>query len=313
MSLDADPRRRLHGALYALAAYGSWGIVPVFWKKLRDVPPLELLAHRAVWSLVFVTLLLVVARRWGTVVAALRSRRTLGFLALTTALIAVNWGLFIWAVQAGKILQASLGYYVNPLVNVVAGVVVLGERLGRPQRIAVGLAAAGVVVLTLSTGTLPWIALLLAATFAAYGLLRKLAPVEALAGLFVETLLFAPLAFAYLALRETSGTGTLSTHGASHALLVALSGPITALPLLWFTAAARRLPLSTLGFFQYVSPTLQFLLAVLVYGERLTAAHVAAFACIWSALLVFTLGRTNAPSAPAARDAASLPPLRRSQ
>ncbi len=295
-----DPRRSLHGALYALAAYGSWGVVPVFWKLLRDVPPLDLLAHRAIWSLAFVALVLAVARRGGSVLAALRSGRTLGFLALTTALIAVNWGLFIWAVQAGKILEASLGYYVNPLVNVVAGVVVLGERLGRPQRVAVGLAAVGVVVLTAATGSVPWVALLLAVTFAAYGLLRKVAPVEALAGLFVETLLFAPVAVAYLALRP----GAFTMGPPSHALLLAAAGPVTALPLLWFTAAARRLPLSTLGFFQYLSPTLQFLLAVVVYGERLGAAHVAAFAFIWAALFVFTLG---------GRAARALPPRPRSQ
>jgi chloramphenicol-sensitive protein RarD len=188
---------------------------------------------------------------------------------------------------------------VNPLANVVIGVVVLRERLSRPQKLAVGLAGIGVSILGFSTGAFPWLSLILAATFATYGLLRKIARVESLSGLFVETLLVAPFAATYLVLRERAGLGSLGQHGLAHGLLVAAAGPITALPLLWFTAAARRMPLSTLGFFQYLAPTLQFLLAVLAFGERLTVAHLVTFAFIWTALAIFTYGAMTRAEPPA--------------
>lgn len=276
------------GALYALAAYGTWGLVPVYWKTLGPVPALELLAHRVVWSLLFLVLLLAARRGLGDVKLALRSKKTLGLLFLTTALVASNWGLFIWAVQQKKLLQASLGYYINPLLNVVLGVALLGERLRRLQVIAVLLALTGVLVLTFSGGVLPWVALTLASTFGLYGLLRKIAAVSALPGLVLETLIVAPLALGYIVWCETSGAGALSQGSTGHDWLLAASGPVTALPLLWFTEAARRLPLSTLGFFQYVAPTLQFLLAVACYGEHVTPAHAVTFALIWAGLVLFT-------------------------
>lgn len=279
------------GALFALGAYGLWGVVPIYWKKLGPVPAVEVVAHRIAWSVVVVSLVLAGVRGWGVVSAALRSKRTLAYLSATTVLIAINWGIFIWAVQTGHILQASLGYYVNPLVNVAMGVVFLKERLSRPQTLAVGLAAIGVAILTVAAGTFPWVSILLAVTFGAYGLLRKTAPVESLAGLFVETALLFPFALALIVHRELGGHGALGTGTLGHGVLLALAGPITAVPLLLFASAARRLTLATLGFFQYIAPTLQFLLAVLLYGEKLTAAHVATFACIWIALVVFTLGR----------------------
>jgi chloramphenicol-sensitive protein RarD len=226
-------------------------------------------------------------------VRAALAKSTLKYLAGSTILIAANWGIFIWSVQSGRILQASLGYYINPLVNVALGVVFLGERLSRTQSIAVGLATLGVLILTVAAGVFPWVSLLLAFTFASYGLLRKLAPVEALAGLFVETLLVTPFALAYILFREHAATGALRQGTFAHGVLLALAGPITAVPLIFFAAAARRMPLSTLGFFQYIAPTLQFLLAVLLYGEKLSAAHVATFACIWTALAIFTLRRKS--------------------
>jgi len=273
------------GALFAIAAYGLWGVVPVYWKWLVDVPPLELLAHRVVWSAIFVAMIVVAMRKVTEVRAAFASRRTLAYLCASTLLIAANWGLFIWAMQTKRILQASLGYYVNPLVNVLLGVIILGERLRRPQVIAVALAAVGVAIMAVQRGSLPWISLVLAGTFAAYGLLRKTAPVDALAGLLVETVLLLPIALAYIVWREPSA---IARSSASHLALLACAGPVTALPLLFFTAAARRLPLSTLGFFQYLSPTLQFLLAVVVYREPLMHTDLIAFGAIWVALLVFT-------------------------
>lgn len=278
------------GTLFAIAAYGLWGVVPIYWKWLSAVPALELLAHRVLWSAVFVAALVLLMRKRAAARAAFGSRRTLAFLGASTLVIGANWGLFIWAVQSHRVLQASLGYFVNPLVTVLLGVVVLGERLRRPQMVAVVIAAAGVLLMALQKGALPWLSLVLAITFAAYGLLRKTAPVDALVGLLVETVLLVPIAFAYIALRERAGVGAMSSAGSGARLaLLVCAGPVTALPLLFFTAAARRLPLSTLGILQYLSPTLQFLLAVFVFGERLTAVDLVAFGAIWAALLLFTL------------------------
>lgn len=281
------------GALFALGAYGLWGVVPIYWKRLGPVPAVEVVAHRVVWSVLFVALVLTLSRGWASVVVALRSRRTLAYLSASTALIAANWGLFIWAVQTGHILQASLGYFINPLVNVAAGVLFLKERLSRPQVIAVTLAAIGVLILTVAGGAFPWVSLTLAFSFAAYALLRKTAPVESLAGLFIETLLVAPFALALILFRERGGHGALGAGSFGHGVMLSMAGPITAIPLLLFAAAARRMPLSTLGFFQYVSPTLQFLLAVLLYREKLTVAHVVTFGFIWAALGVFSLTRST--------------------
>lgn len=277
------------GAFFAIAAYGSWGLVPLYWKALGPVPSLELLAHRVVWSLVFVAAAVAILGKLGETREALRSWRVAARLLLTTALISANWGIFIWAVQSGRLLEASLGYYINPLANVALGVVALGERLRRTQVIAVGLALCGVVVMTAAAGVFPWVSLLLAGSFALYGLLRKTAPVDALTGLFIETGMLLPVAGGYVAWLEARGQGALGQGTAGHGAMLAAAGLVTALPLLWFTAAARRLPLSTLGFFQYIAPTCQFLLAVFLYDEPLSAARTTSFALIWAALLLLTV------------------------
>jgi chloramphenicol-sensitive protein RarD len=282
---DPDADRRRAGILYALSAYAFWGVVPVYWKALGATPALVVLAHRVIWSVLFVGLLLTWQKGWIGVRAALSRRRTLLLLAATTTLITVNWGLFIWAVKSGHLLEASLGYFINPLVNVVLGVALLRERLRPLQMIAVALAACGVIHLTIATGVLPWISLVLAGTFALYGYVRKVAPIEALEGLFVETAIGLPVAGWYLATRSAGGAP--GTDGASLWLLAA-AGPITALPLLWFGRAAQRLPLSTLGFFQYIAPSCQFLLAAFAYGEPVTRKHVVTFALIWTALAIYT-------------------------
>jgi chloramphenicol-sensitive protein RarD len=210
-------------------------------------------------------------------------------LAATTVLIAVNWLIYIWAIVSNRVLEGSLGYFINPLVNVLLGVIVLKERLERPVLVAVLVAALGVAWLTVQVGQPPWVSLTLAVTFGLYGLLRKLVAVGAVTGLLVETLLLAPLAVAYLAWAGLQGRLAFASGRAGLDLLLVLAGPVTALPLLLFTGAARRLPLSTLGFLQYLSPTLQFLLAVFLYGEPFTRARGVAFACIWAALLIFAL------------------------
>lgn len=280
------PDERARGLAYALAAYLSWGLLPLYFKALRPVPALEILAHRVVWSLLLLAALLA----WTGGAAAFRApfrRDKLPLLALTTALISINWLVYIWAVQAGRVLEASLGYFVNPLVNVLLGVAFLGESLSRRQRAAVALAGAGVAVLVLRAGTFPWISLVLATSFGLYGLLRKRAAIDPVGGLLGETALLAPAALAYLASRAQAGTGAFGT-GPRVTLLLAAAGATTALPLIWFTLGIHRLRLSTMGLLQYVAPSGQFLLAVLLYREPFGPAHAAAFGFIWASLALYS-------------------------
>ncbi|MBL9022165.1 MAG: EamA family transporter RarD [Myxococcales bacterium] len=282
------PSTSSRGVLFALLAFGSWGIVPLFWRLLAGVPATELLAHRVAWSLVVVTILLSALGGGREAFAALRSPRRAGLFLLSSALIAANWGIFIWAIAAGRLSEASLGYFINPLANVVLGVVALGERLGRLQWLAVGLAAAAVGLLVFTADGVPWVALSLAGTFAVYGLIRKLAPLASLPGLFLETLLLAPFALGAIVWFEQRG-GLLGRGDLSLLLLAAASGVVTSLPLVWFTAAARRLPLSTMGLFQYVAPWLQLLIAILIFGEQVAAIRWLAFVLIWSALAIHSV------------------------
>lgn len=262
--------------------------MPLYFKAVAAAPPLELLSHRVAWSVLF--LLALVARKGQLrgLRSALRPGRTLAMLAAASALIAVNWGVYIWAILAGRVMEGSLGYFINPLVNVGLGLLVLGERLERPVGIAVAVASLGVVWLTVGLGHLPWVSLSLAFSFGAYGLLRKLVPVGALLGLCVETLLLLPFALGYLAWAAANGRLAFASGHLRLDILLVLAGPITAVPLLFFAAAARRLPLSTLGFLQYLSPTLQLVLAVFVFGEPLDGARAGAFAFIWLGLAIFT-------------------------
>jgi chloramphenicol-sensitive protein RarD len=282
-----DEARR--GLALGIAAYAFWGVVPLYWRLLRHVDAVEILAHRTVWGIIAFAILAAAFGVGPAIRAALRDRRALIALAVSGALLAVNWGVFIHAVATDHLLDASLGYFINPLVSVLLGMVVLGERLRRLQWAALALAAAGVAQVALARGGLPWIALVLAASFGLYGLLRKTAPVDALAGSTIETGFIAPLGAGYLVYLAATGGGALGhVDGASHALL-ALTGLVTALPLVWFTAAARRLPLSTVGFLQYLAPTGQFLSAVLIFREPFAARELAAFVCIWAGLVVFSI------------------------
>jgi chloramphenicol-sensitive protein RarD len=295
-------RRRRAGFLLGVGAYALWGVMPLYFKALARVPATEIVAHRIVWSVLFLGLLATLARRWAAIRTAFSTPRLVMILIATALLIAVNWLVFIYAVVSGHMLEGSLGYYLNPLVNVLLGVVLLKERLTRGQIFATFLAAAGVAVLAAGAGSALWISLTLAATFALYGFVRKVAPVDALEGLFIETVLLAPFAIFYLLWLERTGTLAFGHLGTGTDLLLALGGAVTAIPLLMFTAAARRLPYSTLGFLQYIAPSLQFLLAVTAFGEPLTTPHVVCFAAIWTALAIFTLdGWRNAARARAAR------------
>jgi chloramphenicol-sensitive protein RarD len=286
-----DHTRHEHrlGLAYGFSAYLVWGFFPVYLKALAGAPVEEVLSHRVVWAFVFLLGVAAFTGRLAAVRAALVNRRALTVLAASTVLIAINWGVYIYSVMSGRMLESSLGYYLNPLVNVLLGVVILGERLETPVRWATALAALGVASMAASLGHLPWISVSLAISFGTYGLLRKIAPVGALTGLFVETLLLLPFLAGFLIARAAAGEGVFLAGNGTLDLLLLLSGPATAVPLLCFAAAARRLPLSTLGFLQYLSPTIQFLLAVLVYREPFDRARLGAFVLIWAAVAVFAI------------------------
>ena len=274
------------GLLQGVLAYGLWGVIAAYWKLLDHVDPVELVAHRAVWGMLAFLALVVATGQLGAVRAALATPRTLGVMAVSGGLLAVNWSVFVWATNSGRLLDASLGYFINPLVSVALGTLVLRERLSRLAWIALGLAAIGVGILTWRAGQLPWVALALAGTFGLYGLVRKTAKVDALVGSTVETVLMVPVAVVYLAV--ISDHGAFGRVDAATHLLIMGTGVITAVPLVLFTSSARRLPLSTVGFLQYLAPTGQFLLAVGVYGEPLALDRLAAFAVIWAGLAVFS-------------------------
>ncbi|MBZ9568537.1 EamA family transporter RarD [Modicisalibacter tunisiensis] len=277
-----------HGVLFGLGAYLMWGCFPLFFALFEGTPAWEILIHRVLWSCVFLAGLIVLLRRWQPVIGALRRPQRLGRVLACALLIGLNWGIYIYAVETRHVLQASLGYFLTPLVNVALGMLVLKERMSRWQALAVGLAAIAIAVQLILLGQLPWITLVLALSFGTYGLLRKQVPLDGLSGLFVETLLLLPLALLAL--------GWLSAEGASHflqgdprtTLLLIASGVFTALPLMAFAGAARRLRLATLGFLMYLNPTMQFFIALLVFHEPLSPIQLATFVLIWIGLAVYS-------------------------
>ncbi|WP_406609856.1 EamA family transporter RarD [Agarivorans sp. JK6] len=277
-----------HGVIFALAAYIMWGFAPIYFKSLSAVPAYEILAHRVLWSCVFVAMMLAVGKQWSAVSAVIKHPKQLAILALTSVLIGINWLIFIWAVNNDRMLDASLGYYINPLFNVILGMLFLGERFRRAQWLAISLALIGVLIQVISYGSLPWIAISLAVSFGLYGLLRKKVNLGALPGLFVETLWLLPLAAAYLWIFADSSTSHLVNNSLGLNALLLSAGIVTTLPLLCFAAAATRLRLSTIGFFQYIGPSLMFMLATSVYGEPLKPMKLLTFAFIWLGLAVFT-------------------------
>lgn len=283
-----DARSTRVGLLNGLAAYGWWGLIPFYFKAVAHVAPLEVLAHRTVWSLVLLFGLLALKRRASGLLAPLADRRTRWMLVATTVLIGTNWFVYIWAVTNNQIAQAALGYFINPLVNVLLGMVFLRERLRPLQKVAVGIAALGIAWYAVAHATVPAIALVLAGSFGLYGLLRKKAHVGGAEGLLLEVLLLAPAALAYLAWLGAGDRLAFAHVSRATDLLLVFGGVVTALPLIWFVEAARRLPLYVLGFLQYVAPSLQLALGILVYGEPFTPARGVTFALIWIALAVFS-------------------------
>ena len=273
------------GLLFGIGAYTAWGLLPFYLHLLAAVPPLQVLAHRILWSLLLLVAILIATGRWRAVLAAARGR-TLFALAGSAALIAVNWFVYIWSVDNAHLVEASLGYFINPLLNVLLGVLVLGERLGRIQALAVGIAAAGVLVLAISGGGALWISLALALSFGFYGLIRKVVAIDALGGLTVETALLAPLAAGVLFVAAGEGHGAFG-HDPRLSWLLVLAGPVTAAPLLMFAAGARRLRYTTMGLLQYIAPTLQFLEALLVYGEPVRPVQLVTFAAVWTGCALY--------------------------
>ena len=271
----------------AISAYTLWGLFPAFWPLLAPAVPVEVLAHRIMWTAVLMVGVISVTRGW-TQLRALRPRGW-GMVAAAGALVTVNWGLYIYAVFAGQVVEAALGYFVSPLVSVLLGVVVLRERLRPVQWVAVGLGAVAVVVIAVEAGKPPWIALGLASTFGVYGLLKTMIPLTATAGVGAEALVLAPCAVAAVTAYEVSGAGTLTGHGVGHVLLLVVAGPVTAVPLMLYGAAARRVPLSTIGVLMYLNPVLQFLWGVLAVGEPMPATRWIGFVLVWAALVVFTV------------------------
>ena len=283
-----EQQRSRQGVLLAIGAYTMWGIAPIYFKSIAEVSPLEILSHRVIWSFFLLAALLHFGRHWRSVRDIIKNKTKMMFLVSTAILVGANWLIFIWAVNSNHMLDASLGYYINPLINVLLGMVFLGERLRKLQWFAVALAACGVLVQLIVFGSVPVVAIALAMSFGFYGLLRKKVSVEAQTGLFIETLVMLPAAAIYLLFIASSPTSNMLDNPMQLNTLLIAAGVITTLPLLCFTGAATRLKLSTLGFFQYIGPSLMFLLAVLIYGEPFTSDKAITFAFIWGALVVFS-------------------------
>jgi len=272
------------GILYGLGAYIMWGLFPIYWKWLQDIPALQVIGHRIIWSFIMLTIVMLVSRQWTKFRSAL-TRRVLVIYFLAGLLLSANWLIYVWGVNAGHIVETSLGYFINPLLSVLLGMIFLGERLRPAQWFPLGLATSGVIYLTLTYGSLPWIALSLAFTFGFYGLVKKTAPLGSLYGLTLETgLVFLP-ALGYLLFVENTGQGAFGHSNLVSVLLMVGAGAVTTIPLLMFASAARRIPLTMIGILQYIAPTLQFLLGVLIYKEAFTTAKLVGFSLVWIALI----------------------------
>ncbi|KFZ29326.1 chloramphenical resistance permease RarD [Pseudidiomarina atlantica] len=284
-----DATRSRHGVFYAIAAYTMWGVAPIYFKWLQQVPALEILSHRIIWSFVLVLLLMVGLRRLHRIRPVLKNRAQMLRLTLATFLLGGNWFLFIWAINNNRLLDASLGYYINPLLNVAIGMLFFAERMRRFQLVAIALAVTGVLIQVISFGSVPWIALTLAFSFAIYGAIRKRLPVDSMTGLWLETTILLPIMLVYLLFFADSAASDMTANTWQLNLMLMAAGIVTTAPLLCFTAAAQRIRYATLGFFQYIGPSLMFILAVWVYGEPLAADKLVTFAIIWTALALYSI------------------------
>ncbi len=290
-----EPHNETAGIIYAAAAYGIWGVFPLYWELLSNVPPLELSVHRMVWCAFFAAGVTLARGRFSALWRIVGTRKLVLALALSSVLIATNWTIYIYSVASAQLVEASLGYYINPLLSIALGVFALGEKLSRLRLLAIVLAAAAVTFKAFAIGHFPWIAIGLALSFGFYGYMRKLTPVGALDGLAIETCLLLPLTLGAVLFWTLSGTGTFPAPDFRTNALLVLAGPMTAIPLALFAAGARRVRLSTLGFLQYLSPSLTLLVATLILGERFTWSDAATFGCVWLALILVAVdGRLTA-------------------
>ncbi len=287
-STTASPKEERSALISGVAAFGFWGVIPIYWKWMASVPAPQILAHRVVWTALFLIALLSWNQRWADVLSALKSRRAAMYCLASGASISINWLVFIWAVNANHVLETSLGYFMTPLVNVLFGAVFLRERLSRFQLASVLLATVAVLNLTLGYGRFPWIAVVLAVSFGLYGLLRKVSGTAATPGLFLETVLMVPVAIGYLLFQQLHGTLFFGAPHWTASILLLTTGVVTGLPLVWFGHAARHLRLTTLGFLQYIAPSCTFFLSIFLYDEPFTRAHLITFALIWVALAIVT-------------------------
>ncbi|WP_242143391.1 MULTISPECIES: EamA family transporter RarD [unclassified Bacillus cereus group] len=295
--MESQKALQRKGIIYAAGAYTMWGILPIYWKWVEEVPAEEILAHRIVWAFVFMLIVLGVSKRFGQFLSELLKlfTRPKLFISLTIAsiLISGNWFVYIWAVNHDHIIEASLGYYINPLVSILLGTVVLKEKLNFWQYVAVGLAGVGVVILTVRYGEIPWIALSLAFTFGLYGLTKKLLNYDAMNGLTLETMLVTPIAAIYLFMVGAHGFGSFGSISVVATLLLMGAGAVTALPLFYFAKGAQRIPLYMIGFLQYIAPTINLILGIFIFHEHFTPAHIMAFSFIWIALFIFSIAKTK--------------------
>lgn len=277
-----------YGVISGLGAYLMWGLLPLFWPLLRPATAFEILGHRIIWSLLFVLLLMQLTHSWPVVIATIRNRKLASLVVLASLFVATNWGVYIWAVNAHHVVETSLGYFINPLVSVLLGTIIFGEKLRSMQKLAVGIATFAVLVLSIDYGRLPWIALVLAGSFGIYGGLKKQINLPAIPGLLMETILLLPLTLIYLTWLYQQATAVLFSSTTLLTLAI-ISGPLTALPLLLFGTATTRVPLTWLGIMQYVAPTLQFIIGIWVFNESVSSIKIIGFLLVWSALVVFTI------------------------
>ncbi|RTE64959.1 EamA family transporter RarD [Amphritea opalescens] len=287
MQTDTSEQRK--GVLFALSAYGMWGLFPIYFKSVAAVSPLEILSHRIVWSVIFMALFILASGRWQVLLENLRQKKLLACLGASAILISINWGVFIWAVGQGHILETSMGYFINPLVSLLLGMIFLGERLRKVQWIAICLAVAGVAYQLILLGNLPWVALVLACSFGTYGLLRKQIVIDPFSGLLIETLLLSPFALVYLFWLQQHDQLIFLTANITTSWLLVAGGIVTSLPLICFAAGVKRLPLTVNGLLMYITPSITFILAVVVYDEPMNLNRLVTFALIWSGLIIFTV------------------------
>ena len=293
MNEDKKYDSSLIGFIYGIAAYILWGFLPLYWKLLNKIPATEILAHRILWSFVFLWTILYFSGNLQKYKEVFKDRLNIVRISCATIFITINWGTYIWAVNSNHIVEASMGYYINPLIVIVLGVVVLKEKLNTWQRVSLIMATIGVCIITISYGQIPWISLILALSFGLYGLMKKMIPVASTVGLALETALLMPFTLIYIIFRQVSGVGALGNVSTVTTFILIGTGIATALPLLWFAKGTRRIPLSSMGFLQYIAPTISLALGVFVFKEHFTKTHIVSFGFIWGGLIIYSISQVN--------------------